>query len=325
MMKMNRRSVVMAFGALAAGSPACLVHAQQAAPLEWVVGYAAGGGSDAVARLLAEQMGPLLGRVIVVTNKPGAATNIAAEQVARSKDHGNVMFTADLATLAANPWLFGKLRYNAETDFIPVGTMARFPMLLVVHPDVPAKDYREFAAWARGQPGGVDYGSAGPGSPHHLAAAMLRDLSGLNLTHIPYRGAGPVVQDLMGGQVRMAMMDTAAVQQAVFSGRVRALGVASAARLATMPEVPTLIEQGLKGMEVHAWQGLVVPAGTSPEFVAKLNQALNKALQSTQVRARFQAMGLEPLPGTPSQMASFAKSERERWGRLIKAIDLKLD
>ena len=301
------------------------VAAQNDKPLEWIVGYAAGGGSDAVARTVAEAMSQSLGRTIVVNNKPGAATNIAADYVAKSKDFGNVMLTADFATLAANPSLFSKLPYDPVKDFTPVGLLARFPLILVVGPGVPAKNFKEFVAWAKAQPDGVNYASAGAGSPHHLATELLRERTGLKLQHVPYRGAAPAVQDLIGGQVPFGMMDSASVLQHITSGKLRALGVASAARLKVMGDIPTLAEQGVTGFEAYAWQGLVVPSGTAPEVVAKLGKALQDALDSTRVKARFQTLALEALPGTPQQMASYAAAERERWGKLIKANNIHLD
>ncbi len=299
--------------------------AQSDKPIEWVIGYAAGGGSDAVARTVAEAMSKSLGRSIVVNNKPGAATNIAADYVAKSKDFGNVMLTADFATLAANPTLFSKLPYDPVKDFAPVGLLARFPMILVVAPQVPAKDFKEFVAWVKSQPQGVSYASAGAGSPHHLATELLRERTGLKLQHVPYRGAALAVQDLMGGQVPFGLMDSASVQQHIASGKLRAIGVASPARIKTLGNIPTLAEQGLTGYEAYAWQGLVVPAGTSPDVVAKLSKALQEALDSTSVKARFQTLSLEALPGTPQQMSAYAAAERERWGKLIKANNIRLD
>jgi tripartite-type tricarboxylate transporter receptor subunit TctC len=305
--------------------PALALAQDNNKPIEWVLGYAAGGGSDVVARTVAEQMQQSLKRTIVVNNKPGAATNIAADYVAKSKDLGNIMLTADFATLAANPSLFAKLPYNPEKDFAPVGLLARFPMLLVVASNVPAKNYKEFLAWAKSQPEGVNYASAGAGSPHHLAGELFRERTGLKMTHVPYRGAAPAVQDLMGGQVPFGLMDSASVQQHLASGKLRALGVASAKRLATFPDIPTLAEQGLSNFEAYAWQGLVVPTGTPAPVIAALHKSLQDALNSTPVKARFQTLSLEALPGTPEQMAAYAKSERERWGKLIRDNGIKLD
>jgi len=299
--------------------------AQDSKPIEWVLGYAAGGGSDVVARTVAQAMSQSLKTTIIINNKPGAATNIAADYVAKSKDTTHVLLTADFATLAANPSLFAKLPYDVEKDFAPVGMLARFPMLLVVAPNVPAKNLKEFLAWAQSNKDGTNYASAGTGSPHHLAAELLRERTGLKLVHTPYRGAAPAVQDLMGGQVPFMVVDTASIAQYVAAGKVKAIGVASPARLKTLPEVPTLAEQGLSGFEAYAWQGLVAPAAASPQHIARMNKALVEALNSTAVRARMQALAVEPMPGTPAQMADYTRKERERWGKLIKANNIRID
>lgn len=294
-------------------------------PIEWVVPYPAGGGSDVVARTLAEPMGKTLGQTIIINNKPGAATNIGADYVAKAKPDGHVMLTADTATLAANPSLYAKLPYNAEKDLSPVGLIARFPILLVVNTSVPAKNLSEFIAWAKQQPGGVNYASPGAGSPHHLAAELFRERSGITLTHVPYRGLAPAVQDVIGGQVPFMFVDTAGGYPHILSGKLRPIGVASPARLKSFNDIPTLAEQGLKGFEAYAWQGLAVPAGTPADVVTQLNKALLSALDSTAVKARFQTLGLEATPGTPQQMADYARAEREKWGQLIRARGIKLD
>lgn len=319
---LTRRSL-LALGLAAAAHGA---HAAgDGKPLEWVVGYAAGGGSDVVARLLAEAMQKSLGQTIIVNNKPGAGTNIAADYAAKSRDPAHTLFTADFATLAANPALYTKLPYDAEKDFKAVGLMARFPLLLVVSQNVPAKNFKEFVAWAKAQPGGVNYASPGAGSPHHLATELLRERTGLPLTHVPYRGAAPAVQDVIGGQVPFMLVDSASGWQHVASGKLRALGVASARRVASMNEIPTLIEQGLDGYEAYAWQGLVVPTAAPAQAVTDLSRALREALDSTAVKARMQALGVEPLPSTPDEMARYARAERERWGRVIRDAGVKLD
>ncbi len=294
-------------------------------PLEWVVGYAAGGGSDVVARMLADTMSKTLDRTIVVNNKPGASSSIAAEYVARSKDVGNVVMTADTATLAANPSLYSKLPYSAEKDFAPIGMIARSPLMLVVAPNVPAKNLKEFLAWAKSNEGGTNYASPGAGTPHHLATELFREQTGLKLQHVPYRGAAPAVQDLIGGQVPFMFIDTASGGPYITSGKVKTIGVASAARLKTMSEIPTLIEQGLGGFEADAWLALVVPAATPPQAVSALSKALRAALDSPAIKARMQVLGVEPTPSTPEQAASYAKSERARWGRVIRDAGIKLD
>jgi tripartite-type tricarboxylate transporter receptor subunit TctC len=326
--KLTRRAALSVLSLSAIAAPLAVpfaASAQDSKPIEWVVGYAAGGGSDIVARTVAEAMSESLKQTIIVNNKPGAATNIAADYVAKAKDTTHTMLTADFATLAANPSLFAKLPYDSQKDFAPVGMLARFPLLLVVAPNVPVKNFKEFVAWAQANTEGTNYASAGAGSPHHLATELLRERTGLKLVHTPYRGAAPAVQDLMGGQVPFGLMDSASVQQHVSAGKLRAIGVASPKRLPTMSDVPTLAEQGLTGFEAYAWQGLVVPAGAPKETVARLNKALVDALNSTRVKARFQTLALEALPGTPEQMAEYTRAERERWGKLIRANNIKLD
>lgn len=318
-----RRAALALLSLSAIATPAA--SAQDSKPIEWIVGYAAGGGSDIVARSVGEAMSQSLKQTIIINNKPGAATNIAADYVAKAADKTHTLLTADFATLAANPSLFTKLSYDSQKDFAPVGMLARFPLLLVVAPNVPVKNFKEFVAWAQANKDGTNYASAGTGSPHHLAAELLRERTGLKLVHTPYRGAAPAVQDLMGGQVPFGLMDSASVQQYVAAGKLRAIGVASPKRLPTMSDVPTLAEQGLTGFEAYAWQGLVVPAGAPREVVTRLNQALVAALNSTPVKARFQTLALEALPGTPEQMAQYARAERERWGQLIRASNIKLD
>ncbi|HEU0202572.1 MAG TPA: tripartite tricarboxylate transporter substrate binding protein [Burkholderiaceae bacterium] len=294
-------------------------------PLEWVVGYAAGGGSDVVARTVAEPLRRSLERPVIVNNKPGAATNIAAEYVARSRDVGNVMLTADFATLAANPSLFKKLNYSAEKDLQPVGLLARFPLVLVVGTDVPVKDYKEFVAWAKAQANGVTYASAGLGSPHHLAGELLRERSGLPLIHVPYKGAAPAIQDVVGGQVAAMLVDTASGLQFIESGKMKPIAVASAARVRKLPNVPTLIESGVSSFEAYAWQGVAVPAGTPREVIDRLSKSLFAALSSAEVKGKLEGLGLEVTPSTPEQMAAYARTERERWGKLIRDNKITLE
>lgn len=294
-------------------------------PIEWVVPYNAGGGSDVVARVVSEPMSKTLGQSIVILNKPGAATNIGADYVARAKADGYTILTADTATLAANPFLYKKLTYNVEKDFDTIGLMARFPLILVVNPKIPAKNLKEFIAWAKSQPQGVNYGSPGTGSPHHLATELFKMDTGLKLTHVPYKGAAPAVQDVMGGQVPFMFVDTAGGYQYIEAGKLVAIGVASPQRVPGFDKIPTLAEQGLKGFEAYAWQGIVAPDGTPKEAIDKLNKALNDALASPQVKERFKTLGLEAIPSSPQEMADYAKSEREKWGKVIKANHLTLD
>lgn len=294
-------------------------------PIEWVVPYAAGGGTDVVARVLSEPMGKALGQSIIVVNKPGAATNIGADAVARAKPDGYTILTGDTGTLAANPYLYKKLSYSAEKDFAPVGLLVRFPMLLVVNSQLPVNNYAEFVEWAKQQAKGVSYGTPGAGSPHHLAIELLRLQSGLNFVHIPYRGSAPAVQDVVAGQLPFMFVDTAAGIQHVQGGKIRAIAVASPARLPTLPDVPTLDEQGLKGFEAYAWQGIVAPAAAPKERVAKLSDALQSALKQADIVAKLEGMALEVTPSTAEEMDAYASAERNKWRRVIEESQITLD
>ena len=302
-------------------------HAQSSSsrPMEWVVGFAAGGGSDAVARGVAEAWSKPINRNIVVINKPGAGTNIAAEYVAHSRDYGNIVFTADFATLAANPHLFPKLGYDAEQDFVPISLLARFPLLLIVNNELPVRDFQQFKAWAQANPDKLNYGTPGLGTPHHLATELLAQKMGVKMTHAPYRGAGPALLDIIGGQLPFMLVDSAAGMSYITAGKTRAIGVASAQRLASLPQVPTLIEQGVTGFEAFAWQGLVAPKGTDDATVQMWSKTLQETLKTPAVKARFDALALEPLPSTPEQMREFWLSEKQRWGQVIKTAGIKLD
>ena len=314
-----------AVGAAALALCCLAAAAQDGKPIEWVLGYAPGGGSDVLARSLGEAMGKSLGQPVLITNKPGAATNIAADYVAKARDTEHTLLTADFATLAANPALFAKLPYNAERDFVPIGLLGRFPMILVVGPNVPVRTWKEFQAWAQANAGGTSYASAGVGSPHHLAVELLGEAAQLKLTHVAYRGAAPAAQDVMGGQVPFMFIDSAVGYPFITAGKLKAIGVASQARLKTMADIPTLAEQGLPNFEAWAWQGLVAPVGARPETVARYSRALQEALASTAIKARFQALGVQAMPGTPAQMSRYVFTERARWGRLIAANHIKLD
>lgn len=321
-LRTTRRAFALA---LLAASTLASAQAYPTKPIEWVVPYPAGGGTDIVARTLAQAMQDTLGQTIIINNKPGAATNIGAEYTARAKPDGYTLMSADTATLAANPFLYAKLPYNVEKDFAPVGLTVRFPLILVVNPSLPVKNLNEFLAWAHKQDRGATYGTPGSGSPHHLATELFKEQAKLNLTHVPYRGAAPAVQDVAGGQVPFMFVDTASGREFIATGRLRAIGIASAKRVAGFDSIPTLDEQGLKGFEAYAWQGIVMPAGTPPEIVGKINAALLKAMTTPAVKARLEQLGLEPIPSSPAAMAQYAAAERAKWGRVIKANGIRVD
>lgn len=320
---LTRRGFVLT---LAASSTLALAQAQAwpAKPIEWVVPYPPGGGTDIVARTLGQAMSELLGQPIVINNKPGAATNIGADYTAKAKPDGYTLMSADTATLAANPFLYSKLPYNVEKDFSPVGLTVRFPLILVVNPSIPAKNLAEFIEWAKKEKSPA-YGTPGSGSPHHLATALFVQQAKLQATHVPYKGAAPAVQDVVGGQVPLMFVDSAGGSQFIAGGKLRPIGVASARRVPGFDNVPTLSEQGMKGFEAYAWQGLVMPAGVPGDIVRKVNDALSKALATPAVKSRLEGLGLEITPSSPEAMAQYAAAERAKWAPVIKNNNIKVD
>ena len=324
----HRRTLLSALAATGATAAAPWAAAQSAwpdQPLRWVVPYPAGGGTDVLARTVAEAMRQTLGQQIVVDNRPGAATNIGAQIVATAKPDGYTFMSADNAVLAFNTHLFSKLPFDVDNDFTYVGGISRFPLALVVNPAFEAKTVKEFLAYARANPGKLNYASPGNGSPHHLAMEMFKTRTNTFLTHIPYRGAAPALQDVMGGQVPCMFLDLAAGLPVIQSGKVRALAIGSAKRVAALPDVPTLAEAGVPNTEVYAFQGILAPAGLPAAITARLNADLNKALANPTVVKRMTDFGMEALPGTPEQFRAMARAESKRWGEIIKTAGVKLD
>jgi tripartite-type tricarboxylate transporter receptor subunit TctC len=266
-----------------------------------------------------------LGQPIVVDNKPGAATQIGAQDVARAAPDGRTILQADNAVMAFNEHLFKKPMVNAERDFTYIGGIGRFPLALVVNPEFPAKNFKEFLAYVKANPAKVNYASPGNGSPHHLAMEMFKVRTGTFITHIPYRGAAPAMQDVIAGQVPVMFLDLASGLPTMQSNKVRVLAYGGKARTPLLPGIPTLDEEGVKEVEVFAFQGLLGPAGMQPATVTRINTALNKALANTTVLKRFLDFGMEPLPGTPTQFRDFARAESKRWGAIIQTAGITLD
>ena len=325
---MNRRIALSAMiaTALAATTSGALAQGQYPDQIiKWVVPYPAGGGTDNLARTLAESMRPGLGQQIVVDNRPGAATNIGGELVARSKPDGYTIMSADNALMAFNEHLFKTLPFSPDKDFSYIGAIGKFPLVLVVHPSFPAQNFQEFVAYVKANPGKVSYASVGNGSPHHLSMELFKNRTRTFMTHIPYRGAAPAMQDIMGGQVPVMFLDLASGLSIIKSGKVRALAIGSQTRSAILPEVPTLAELGVKDAEVFAFQGMLGPVGMPQAVVTRLNQGLNQALADPAVLKRFTEFGFEPLRGTPEQFKQLARSESVRWGQVIRANGISTD
>jgi tripartite-type tricarboxylate transporter receptor subunit TctC len=295
-------------------------------PVKWIVGYPAGGGTDVLARLLAAAISPELGQQVVIENRPGAATNLAAGEAARAEPDGHTLFTAGIETLVYNPALYKKLPFDPDRDLRPVGLTARFHLLLSVKKDSPAKTARELVERARAAPGSINYGSPGLGSPHHLAMERLLKEASIKMQHVPYRGMAPVINDMMGGVIEAGFIDFAAGRSVLTEGTLRPLAVASASRLPGLPDVPTISEAlGLNAFEAYAWQGVVVPAKTPDAIVSRLTEVIGTALKRDAVRTRMLEIGLDPLSGGPSEFNALLKAERDLWWPIIKELGIALD
>jgi len=319
-----RRRLLLA--AALASLPAATRAAWPERPIRWLVGYPPGGGTDVLARLLAASLSRRLGQPVVVENRPGAATNIAAEVAARAEPDGYTVFTAGNETLVFNPALYRNLPFDVDRDLRLLGLMARFHLVLAVHPGSAIRTARDFVETGRARQGQLVYGSPGIGSPHHLAMERLaRDL-GIRLTHVPYRGMAPVVNDLIAGVVECGIVDIAAGGAVLRAGRIRALAICSESRHPTLPEVPTIAEAlGLPEFSAFAWQGLTAPARTPEAIATRLTETLAAALSEPDVQTRMSEIGLEPLSGASAQYRSMVEAERAIYWPLIRELGLRLD
>ncbi|MBB3182157.1 tripartite tricarboxylate transporter substrate binding protein [Variovorax sp. Sphag1AA] len=326
---MNRRKAIIRLaGTVAAATATANVFAQGDKPITLVVPYAPGGTTDLLGRILAKEMAPLLGTNIIVDNKPGAGSGLGATFAAHAPADGRTLLVATSTTLAINPWLYKRLGYDPIKDFTPIGMIGSVPLVAVVNASVPAKTIGELVALSKAKPGKLSYGSAGNGSPQHLAVEMFKAATGADLTHVPYRGSALALTDLLGGQIQLMFSDIPPALAHVRGGRLRALGVTSSKRQVAMPEVPTIAESGAPGtkdFQAVAWQSLVAPAGTPPELIAKYAAALEKVMKQPEIQERLAADGVEP-PTLPSQqLAAYVKSETARWGAVVKASGATMD
>ena len=296
------------------------LHAQSypTKPIRLIVPYPPGGGTDFFARTISAKLSDNLGQQVVVENRPGAATIIGAEAVAKSAPDGYTVLLGDTSTFAVNPTLYKKLPYDPLKSFEPISLTGRFALLLVVHPSVQANSVAELIAAAKAKPGTLNYASPGPGSPHHLAMVLFLQRTGITMAHVPYKGAGPAVQDLLGGQIPTMFLDLAAGAPQIKGGKIRALGVASPKRIAALPDLATLAESGVPGFEAWAWQGLVAPAGTPPEIVAKLGAEYARAIGDPGIRQKIVEAGVDPLQSSPQEFADYIRSEQDKWAKVIK-------
>jgi len=296
-------------------------------PVQMIIPFSAGGPTDIVGRVMGAKMGELLGQQFVVENKTGAGGNIGAEAVAKATPDGYTILMATVSTNAINPGLYMHIAYDAVHDFAPLGRVGVTPTLLLVHPSIPATDVKSLIALIKANPDKYNYGSSGLGSILHLCGEEFKSLAGgLDITHVPYKGSAPMDTDLMGGQISMAFDATPTAMPLAKSGKLRALGAGMAKRVAAMPELPTLQEQGLPGFECYTWNVLLAPAGTPKQIVDKLNEAINKSLADPKVSSALEKAGIDPTPGsTPETTGEFVRAELAKWAPIIKASGAEID
>lgn len=295
-----------------------------AKPVRIVVPFAPGGGADIIARILGQKMTESWGQQVVVDNRAGASGNIGAEIVAKSAPDGYTLLMASSA-LAINPSVYKSVPYDAVRDFAPITQPGLLPNILVVHPSVPVKTVKDLVALARSKPGQLSYASAGAGTGTHLAAEMFKIIAGVDMVHVPYKGGGALIGDLLGGQVALTFATLPSVMPYVKAGRLRAVAMTTAKRWRGLPELPTMAESGFKGFEISTWIGLLAPAGTPREIVTKQHGEVVRILKLADVRERFEALGIEPVGDTPEQFAQYIKAELAKYAKIAKQSGARVD
>ena len=325
-LKTTRRSLPLL--ALLLLAPASASFAQSAAwpskPITMVVTYPPGGGADVMARLIAPKLGEALGQNVIVENRPGAGGQIGAAAVAKAAPDGYTLML-DASSFAVNPSLYPKLPYDSATAFRPIGVIALFPNVVLVNPQFPAKNISELTSLARSRKDFVSFASSGNGSAQHLAGALFESAAKVDMVHVPYKGGGPALNDVIGGQVPLFFGNLASTLQHIQSGRLRALAVTSGKRAAMLPDVPTLAEAGLAGAEIYEWNAVFAPAATPEPVLEKLSVALQKAMETPEVKARIAQLGGEIQKGGPKAAQEFIQAQMSLWARLVKAKGISVE
>ena len=287
-----------------------------------VVGFAPGGGTDTVARIVAKKVGEAVGQTVIVENKAGAGGTVAVHQVAKSAPDGYTIVLANVGSLTVAPYLIAKLPYDPLRDLAPITMAVEFPNVLVVQPSMPAKTLAEFVQLAKASPGKIGYGSSGIGGIGHLAGALLGIVADIDIVHVPYKGGGPAMQDLLGGQIPAMIATPPTALPHVKAGKIRALATTGAARAALMPDVPTVAESGYPGYEATNWYAYLAPAGTPKDVLARLERELVQALHAPDVREQLDRQGMEAKPGTPEELTKTMERELATWGKVVKAAKI---
>jgi tripartite-type tricarboxylate transporter receptor subunit TctC len=287
-------------------------------PVRFVVGFTPGGPSDILARALGQKLAELWAQQVVIENRPGAGGNIGAELVAKSAPDGTTWLLGNNSILATNQSLYAKLGYDPVKDFAPVALVAVQPNILVVNPSVPASSVKELIALAKAKPGALNYASSGSGAAAHLAGELFKAMTGVDMIHVPYKGAQPALTDVMAGQAQLMFATSASVIPYIKAGRLRALAVTTSQRSASAPELPTVSEAGVPGFEAITWHGVVVPAATPRPLVERLNADIVKVLRMRDLRERLESLGAELAPGTPQDFADYIAREIPKWAKVVK-------
>ena len=325
MRNLRKRALLGALAAAAAlALPGAWAQTWPSRSVSIIVPFPAGGTTDVLARALGQELSKTLGQPVVVENKPGAGATLGADYVAKAKADGyTLLMGAVHHTIATS--VYRKLGYDFEKDFAPITTVALVPNVLVVNPQVPAKTVQELLAQAKAQPGKLTYGSNGTGTGQHLIGAQFEGMGGVQLLHVPYKGSGPLTTDLLGGQITMSFDTVTPVLPHIKAGKLRALAVTTAKRSVALPDVPTLEEAGLPGFDMGTWFGMLAPAGTPKDIVARLNADMVKIIQSPEFRKKMDDIGADPIANTPEQMARQIKDDTARFARLVKEAKVSLD
>jgi tripartite-type tricarboxylate transporter receptor subunit TctC len=325
-MKLPRRSFLhLAAGAAALPAVSDVARAQSypTRPVHWIVSFAAGGANDIVARIVGQYLSDHLGQQFIIENRSGAGGNVGMQSVLSSVPDGyTIAFVGP--NYAINPTLYEKLPFNFIRDSAPVAGLIRLANVMAVHPAVPANNVAEFIAYAKANPGKINFASGGVGTSPHLSGELLKMMTGINLVHVPYRAAASAYPDLMAGQVQMLFDNIPSSIGHIRTGKVRTLGVTGAKRVAAIPDVPTIGET-VPGYEVSIWYGMAAPRGTPPEIVEKLNQAVNAVLADPKLQARLAELGGEPMPMTPAEFGKLVAEETEKWAKVIRAANIKAE
>ena len=319
----RRKFLRLAAGAVAFPSVPRIARAQAypTRPVRMIVSFAPGGTTDIVARLVGRWLSEHLGQQFVIENRPGANGNIGTEAVVRAPPDGYTLLMAD-ASLAINAILYDKLNFNLVRDTAPVAGVVRAPLILVVHPSVPARTIPEFIAHAKSNPGKINYGSAGIGSTLHVTGELFKITTGVDLFHVPYRGGGPAIADLIGGQVQAVFIPAPAGIEYVRAGTLRALALTSAHRFEALPDLPTIGEH-VPGYEANTWYGVVAPRNTASAIIDSLNKETNAGLADARLKAQFSELGAEVFPGSPADFGKLIAAETEKWSKVIRAANIK--